>query len=186
MIVVLIVAAEFAFWAVLAAGLAVRYLLRMRRTSAALLLGVPLIDALLLTATAVDLTRGEEPTFAHGLAALYLGFTIAYGHSVIAWADRHVAYRFGGGPKPAAVTLYGMERAREEWRVWSRTLIAVVISLVVLECLIWATENAGDADGGVDPLRASEGAALRVLGIHGIVALAYTIWPKRAPADAGS
>jgi hypothetical protein len=180
MIVALIAAAEIAFWVVLAAGLAARYLLRMRRTSVALLLGVPLIDVLLLAATALDLARGEEAGYAHGLAALYLGFTVAYGHSVIAWADRHVAHRFGGGPKPVAVKRYGWDRAREEWRVWSRTLVAVLISLAVLEALVWLADH---ADSGADtaPLRASEGTAVRVLAIHGVVALTYTIWRKPHP-----
>jgi Bacterial regulatory proteins, luxR family len=42
-----IVNAEVLFWVFLAAGLAVRYLMRRPRLSAALLIGVPLIDLLL-------------------------------------------------------------------------------------------------------------------------------------------
>jgi hypothetical protein len=49
---------------------------------------------------------------------------------------------------------------------------------VVLEGLIRM------AEGEVDPLRHTEARALQVLGIHGIVALTYTLWPKPAPADA--
>jgi hypothetical protein len=81
-----------------------------------------------------------------------------------------------------AVKRYGWERAREEWRVWSLTLAAVVISLVVLECLMWATEEGEETE----PLRATEGTALRVLGIHAVVALSYTIWRKRAPAESAA
>ncbi|MGP4112006.1 hypothetical protein ACTWP5_13955 [Streptomyces sp. 4N509B] len=181
MIVSLIIAAEVAFWVVLGTGLGARYVLRLRRTSTVLLLCVPLIDLLLLTATAVDIERGAEPTWAHGMAALYLGFTVAYGHSVIAWADRHAAHRLGGGPKPATPKRYGWDRARQEWRVWVLTLVAVVISLAVLEGLFLVAEEPGDPDR-VEPLRAAEFTALRIVGIHALVALSYTIWRKKPPA----
>ncbi len=178
MIVTLIVAAEIGFWVVLGGGLAVRYLLRRPRLGGALLLCVPLIDVLLLTATALDLRRGGDPSGAHGLAALYLGFTVAYGHYVIRWADGHAAHRFGGAPRPAKPPRHGMARARHEWRIWGMTLVAVLIGLAVLQAMIWAIDD-GDRS---DPLRAWQWTALRVLGIHALIALSYTVWPKKAPA----
>jgi hypothetical protein len=57
---------EIAFWALLAAGLAARYLLRRRRFSTALLVAVPLVDLVLLTATVVDLGRGATAGSSHG------------------------------------------------------------------------------------------------------------------------
>jgi hypothetical protein len=177
-IVGLIVAAEFGFWAVLAAGLAVRYLLRRPRAGAVLLWCVPLIDALLLAATVVDLRDGAEPSDAHGLAALYLGFTVAYGHYVITWADGHVAHRFAGGPKPRKPPRYGSARARHEWRIYAMTLIAVAIALPVLQVMIWTV----DARVGTEPLRTMQANALRVLGIHGVIALSYTLWPRKSPS----
>lgn len=182
MIVSAIIAAEVAFWVVLAAGLATRYLLRMRRTSVVLLLAVPLVDVALLVVTAVDVHGGAEPSTAHGLAALYLGFTVAYGHTVIAWADRHMAHRLGGGPKPVKVKRYGWERAWEEWRLWGLTLIAVAISLGVLQVLIRLAEDGG---AGVDALHWAESTAVRVLVIHGVVALSYTVWRTKPPEHAG-
>jgi hypothetical protein len=179
MIVGLIVAAEFGFWAVLAAGLAVRYLLRRPRAGAVLLWCVPLIDVVLLTATAVDLSRGAEPSGAHGLAALYLGFTVAYGHYTIAWADRHVAHRFANGPKPPKPPRYGAARARHEWRIWSMTLVAVVIALAVLQTMIWTIDASASH---TEPLRQWQGTALRVLGIHAVIAASYTLWPKKSPS----
>ncbi|WP_049578176.1 hypothetical protein [Streptomyces sp. SBT349] len=180
MIVALIAAAEVGFWLVLGAGLAVRYLLRMPRLSAVLLVCVPLIDVLLLTATAVDLARGAEPSAAHGLAALYLGFTVGYGHYTIAWADRHAAHRLAGGPRPQKPPRYGMARARHEWRIWSMTLVAVLIALAVLQVMIWAI---GDADR-TESLRGWQWTALRVVGIHGLIALSYSVFPRRAPEGA--
>lgn len=180
MIVAFIIAAEFAFWVVLAAAFAVRYLLRMPRTSTVLLWCVPLIDVLLLAATAVDLRDGAKPSDAHGLAALYLGFTIAYGHYVIGWADRHAAHRLGKGPRPAKPPRYGSGRAWHEWRIWSMTLVAMAIGLAVLQAMIWFIDSA-DPDHTTEPLRTMQVNAVRILGIHLIVALSYTLWPKKAP-----
>ncbi|MCF6506523.1 hypothetical protein E9549_03735, partial [Blastococcus sp. MG754426] len=58
---VAIIACEIGFWVVLAAGLLTRYVLRRPRLGGALLLGVPLVDAVLLVLTAVDLGSGAAP-----------------------------------------------------------------------------------------------------------------------------
>ncbi|WP_226961765.1 MULTISPECIES: hypothetical protein [Streptomyces] len=171
----LILAAEVAFWVVLASGLAVRYLLRMRRLGGALLLGVPLIDVLLLTATAIDLRGGGEMSAGHGLAVLYLGFTVGYGHYLVTWADGHAAHRLGGAARPAKPPRYGMARAGHEWRLWRMTLVSVLIVVTVAQLLRWFISEPETDRGMV----AVQFAALRVLGIHTLIAVAYTIWPKR-------
>ncbi|CAM5444816.1 hypothetical protein SGLAM104S_02192 [Streptomyces glaucescens] len=61
MIVALIIACEVGFWVLLALGLAVRYLLKWRRTSNVLLLCEPVLELVLFVATAVDLKNGAEP-----------------------------------------------------------------------------------------------------------------------------
>lgn len=98
MIVTLIVACEIAFWVLLAAGLALRYGARRPRLGAAVLLCEPVLELVLLAVTAVDLKNGAEPDWKHGLAAVYIGFTVGLGHSTIKWADARVAHRFAGGP----------------------------------------------------------------------------------------
>ena len=108
----LIVACEVGFWVVLLAALAARYLLRKEPLSRALLLGLPLIDVLLLIFTALDLRRGAPATFAHGLAAAYLGFTIAFGGMAVKWADAHFAHRFAAGPLPAKAPSRGWAAVR--------------------------------------------------------------------------
>ena len=178
MILALIAAAEIGFWVLLAAGLAVRYLLRRRRASTVLLACVPLVDVLRLAATALDLRNGAEPSFGHGLAALYLGFTVAYGHYMIRWADGHAAHRLDGAPRPPKPPRYGKARARHEWRLWLMTLVAVALALAVLEAM---AAIVGDADQAA-PLRGWQDTAVKALVIHGIVALTYTIWPKKPPA----
>lgn len=79
MIVTLIVVCEVGFWVLLAAGLATRYLLKMPRTGLALLLCEPLLEVLLLVVTAIDLKNGADPSWKHGLAALYIGYTVGHG-----------------------------------------------------------------------------------------------------------
>ncbi|MER6343996.1 hypothetical protein ACWC10_14390 [Streptomyces sp. NPDC001595] len=178
MIVALIIACEVGFWVLLALGLAVRYLLRWRRTSVALLLCEPVLELVLFAATAVDLKNGAVPGWEHGLAALYIGFTLAYGHYTIRWLDGHAAHRLAGAPRPAGAPRYGMPRARHEARLWLRTLLAAAVACALLQAAI---RYVGD-DGDISSLRSFQWVALRAAGIHGLVALAYFVWPKKAPA----
>ncbi|WP_060883282.1 hypothetical protein [Streptomyces caniscabiei] len=178
MIVALIIACEVGFWVLLALALAVRYLWKKRRTSVVLLLCEPVLELVLFVVTAIDLKNGAEPSWEHGVAALYIGFTVGYGHYMIKWLDGHAAHRLGGGPKPAGPPKYGLARARHEGRLWTRTLVATGVALALLQLAVWYV---GD-DGNVDSLRSFQWVALRAAGIHGLVALAYTIWPKKEPS----
>jgi hypothetical protein len=173
-IVTLIIACEVGFWVLLAAGLAVRYLLKLRRTSVALLLCEPLLELVLFVVTAIDLKRGAEPSWEHGLAALYIGFTVAYGHYTIHWLDGHAAHRLAGGPRPAGPPRYGMARAAHEGRLWLRTLLAAAVACGLLQLAIWYV-------GEPAALRDWQYTALRTLAVHGLIALTYLIWPKKSP-----
>ncbi|MEV4332376.1 hypothetical protein AB0K02_17865 [Streptomyces sp. NPDC049597] len=177
MIVTLIVVCEVGFWVLLAAGLATRYLLRMPRTGAALLLCEPLLEVVLLVATAVDLENGAEPSWKHGLAALYIGYTVGHGHRTVTWLDGHAAHRFGGAPPPAKPPRYGMARAKHEGRVWLGTLIAAAVTTVLLRVAIWYV---GDASR-TGSLESWTTVAWQAAGIHGLIALSYAVWPKKAP-----
>ncbi|UUU30867.1 hypothetical protein JIX56_13635 [Streptomyces sp. CA-210063] len=177
MIVALIIACEVGFWVLLALALAVRYLLKKRRASVVLLLCEPVLELVLFVVTAIDLKNGAEPSWEHGLAALYIGFTVGYGHYMISWLDGHAAHRLGGGPKPVGPPKYGLARARHEGKLWVRTLVAAGVALVLLQGAVWYVGG----DGNVESLRSFQWAALRAAGIHGLVALAYTIWPKKEP-----
>ena len=74
----------------LAGGLALRYLAKMPRAGAAVLLCEPVLELVLLVATAVDLKNGAEPDWRHGLAAVYIGYTVGLGRATIRWVDAHV------------------------------------------------------------------------------------------------
>lgn len=181
MIVALIIACEVGFWVLLAAGLAVRYLLERRRTSVVLLLCEPVLELVLFVVTAVDLRNGAEPSWEHGLAALYIGFTVAYGHYTITWLDGQAAHRLAGAPRPPRPPRYGLARARHEGRLWLRTLVAAAVACALLQAAIWYV-----GEGDTSSLRMFQWVALRALGIHGLIALTYLIWPKKAPADAAA
>jgi hypothetical protein len=133
---VLIVACEIGFWVILLLGLGCRYLLRRERLSRALLLGLPLIDLLLLVFTAVDVRRGATATFAHGLAAAYVGFTVAFGAMAVKWADAHFAHRFAAGPAPQQPPARGWPAVRYEFSLWARCIIACIITMFLIEALI--------------------------------------------------
>ncbi|MFJ7182104.1 hypothetical protein ACIQXA_38445 [Streptomyces massasporeus] len=178
MIVALIAACEIGFWVLLAAGLATRYLLKMPRTGLALLLCEPLLEVVLLVATALDLKNGAEPNRTHGLAALYIGYTVGHGHRTVKWLDGHAAHRLGGAPPPPKPPRFGPARARHEGAVWLGTLTAAVVATVLLQLAIWYVHD----PSRVTSLESWRWVAWRTAGIHGLIALSYAIWPRRAPA----
>lgn len=132
----LIVGCEAAFWLLLVSGLTSRYILRRKVFSNVLLLALPIVDLVLLTVTALDLKSGASATFAHGLAAAYVGFTIAFGGITVAWADRHFAHRFAGAPAPPSAPEYGWPALRYELQLWVRCVLAAAITLALLASLI--------------------------------------------------
>jgi hypothetical protein len=128
-IAVAIAAAEAAFWALVLGGLAARYGLRRRRLSTVLLAAVPAVDVLLLTVTVVDLAAGAETAWSHGLAAVYLGFSVVLGPPLIRALDR----RFAGVPAPPV----------DEWRLWLRAVAAALLSAVLLGALMLVADDPG-------------------------------------------
>ncbi|GGC85029.1 hypothetical protein GCM10011512_09890 [Tersicoccus solisilvae] len=178
MIAAVIIACEVGFWVLIALGLIARYPLRMRRTGTVLLAATPVVDLVLLAVTVIDLRAGATAGLLHGLAALYLGFSIAYGHQMIRWADLRFAHRFAGGPPPRKLT--GRVYATECWKDVARTVLAAAIASGLLALL---TALVGD------PSRTEALTGLyRILGIVVAVeliwAVSYTIWPRKAPAVA--
>jgi hypothetical protein len=138
MLLAVIAGCEIAFWVLLAAGMSVRYLLRLPRIGAVLLAGVPLVDVVLLAAGVVDLQRGGEPSFKHSLAAIFIGVSVGFGHQTIRWADRWAAYLLSSAPRPAKPPKDGPERARRERQGWYRHLLAwaVAVGLMGLGALL--------------------------------------------------
>jgi hypothetical protein len=181
-IVALIVICEVGFWALLAAGLATRYLLKKPRAGAALLLAEPLLEVLLLVVTAIDLKNGAEPSAKHGIAALYIGYTVGHGHTTVKWLDGHAAHRLGGGPPPVVRPKYGMPRARHEGKIWLGTLVAAAVATGLLLLAVWYVGDSGDTSS----LKEWMAISWRAAGIHGVIALTYLLWPKKDPAGKDS
>lgn len=153
-LVLLIAVCEVAFWVVLVAGLVARYPLRRPRLGAVLLLCVPLVDLVLVTASLTDVSRGTSPGFAHGLAAVYLGFTVAFGHSLVTWADVRFAHRYAGGPAPVKPPRDGLAALPHELRELGKAVLAAVIAgaVIVAMTLVAGAEIPPVREWGGDPL----------------------------------
>ncbi|CAM3377414.1 hypothetical protein ACH4LN_14635 [Streptomyces albus] len=183
MIVTLIIACEVGFWVLLAAGLALRYLARMPRTGAAVLLCEPLLEVVLLVATAIDLKNGAEPDVWHGLAAVYIGVTATHGHYMVKWADGHAARLLKRGPRPAGPPKYGWPRAVHEWKMAARGVGAAAIAAALLQIAVWYV---GEGTTQSEPLHDWQLRVAMYAGICVLIAVTYTVWPKQAPAEAAS
>jgi hypothetical protein len=174
-----IVAGEIAFWLVLGAGLSARYLLRRRRLGALLLAATPLVDLALLVATVIDLRGGAEAAWAHGLAAVYIGVSVAFGPSMVRWADHRFAHRFAGGPEPWRPPKHGRARARYEWREFGKAVVAWAVSVALLLAGIGLV---GDASR-TEALQAWLAQVTLVLAIWSLWPITHTIWPARPAQD---
>ncbi|MFV2121785.1 hypothetical protein ACE14D_26485 [Streptomyces sp. Act-28] len=65
--------------------------------------------------------------------------------------------------------------------MWLGSLVGGVVATVLLQAAVWYVDD----PARVDPLRGWMGGAWRAVGIHGLIALSYAIWPKRAPEEKG-
>ncbi|MDM5280575.1 hypothetical protein QUF95_24800 [Paenibacillus silvae] len=179
MIAYFIVACEIAFWVFVAAGLSVRYMLGKKRLGLALLAATPVVDVMLLVATVLDLQRGAVASTVHGIAAIYIGVSIAFGHQMIAWADRYFQYWFRGGDNPRRNKLYGREHAKNERMGWMRHFVAWGIGSAILFMMIWWI---GDADR-TEVFSGLIRVWTMILGIDFLISFSYTLWPKKASAE---
>lgn len=176
MILAVIVACEVAFWVAILIGLIARYPLRRPRLGLVVLACVPLIDLVLLIATAVNLRSGATAGVEHGLAAIYIGFSVAYGHRLIAWADVRFAHRFAGGPQPER--LFGAAYTRHCWGDVVRTSIAAVIAGGLTAGLVWWVDDPNRTRALNENYRWL--ALVFVLDL--LWAISTAMWPRRAPA----
>lgn len=173
--VLLIAACEVGFWLLVVAGLLARYPLRAPAVGAVLLSAVPLVDLVLLVATAAHLRAGAQASWAHGLAAVYLGFTLAYGRRLVAWADLRFAHRFAGGPAPVA--LYRWDYARRCWADVLRTTAgALVATALLLGVRAWIDDPSRTA--ALEQFHPLLGV---VVAVEVLWAVGYTVWPRSAP-----
>lgn len=178
MLLAFILGTEIAFWCFLGAGLATRYLLRWRRVSTVLLLCIPLVEVALLVAAVIDLNRGGEANRIHGLAAVFLGVTVAYGSRMMKWADARFAHRYAGGPAPAKRPKRGPEHARAERVGWYRHSLAWMVGCGLLLLGIWWVDDAGRTDA----LWLTARLWTLILAIDFVVSFSYTLRPRATTA----
>lgn len=100
----------------------------MPRLGAVFLYATPLIDLALLTLTYIDLSHEGKSNFVHGISAIYIGFTLMSGHSVMRIIDAKFA-RKHGAQLPAEVDTSSPAR---QLKIWYCRLTASGISAVLL------------------------------------------------------
>lgn len=134
-----IIAAEVLFWVFLFGGLFMRYALGWKRAGLLLLASTPVIDLALIGMTYVDLYRGSDSSFFHGMSAFYVGFSIVLGPDIIAACDRKFAARFAGEPAPPRESATHAEQVT----TWKKACLASIISLVLLAIAFFITGFGG-------------------------------------------
>lgn len=171
-----IVACEVAFWAFVLAGLVARYLLRRPKLGVALLLMTPVVDLVLVAATVIDLRAGAQADLFHGLAAIYVGVSVAFGSRMIGWADERFAHRFAGGPPPQRPPKYGPEHARREREGGYRHLLAWSIGSILLFGMSWLVGDPVTTDS----LLGRAALWSFILAIDFVWSFSYTLWPRKS------
>lgn len=174
MLVGLIAACEVAFWLVLGTGLLLRYAARLPRASVVVLACTPLVDVVLLVAAIIDLQGGGTATAAHGLAAIYIGCSIGFGHRMIAWADSWAAYKLAGAPRPQKPAKGTREHAAHERSMWFRHLLAWAVGCGLLMAAVGLI---GDSDR-TQALSGMAGVWTVVLVIDMLVSFSYSLRPR--------
>ncbi|RCX20476.1 hypothetical protein DFP94_103207 [Fontibacillus phaseoli] len=172
----MIVICEIAFWFVIIAGLTVRYFFKLPKLGLFLLALTPVIDLILLAMTGLDLYRGAEATTAHAIAAVYIGVSIAFGKSMVGWADERFRYYVAKQDAAKPVKRYGMDYAKHYLKGFFRHILSFLIGAGLLIGLIyWINDPARtEALSGVLKLWCL------VLGIDLLITCSYFIWPRQA------
>lgn len=174
MLYAVIITCEVLFWVLVLAGLATRYLLRRPRLGGWLLVAAPLVDLVLLAATVLDLRSGAAATTAHALAAVYLGVSVGFGHSMVRWADVRFAHRFAGGPAPERPPRTGRAHAARERKGFARHLLAYAVGAALLGGATLVIGDPARTAALTDVLRLWS----LVVAVDGAISLSYTVRPR--------
>ncbi|MDW4508635.1 hypothetical protein R7236_09490 [Priestia megaterium] len=169
----MIIACEIAFWIVILLGLAARYMFKKQKLSFFILALTPVVDFFLLIVTSVDLYGGATATYAHAIAAVYIGISIAFGKSMIQWADeRFQYYVMKSGEKPRR--RYGKEYAKHYFKSWLQHLVAYAIGAALLAAMMYIVPN-----GKTNVLQNVVEFWTVIVGIDFLLSLSNFVWPKK-------
>ncbi|MGG3572942.1 hypothetical protein ABES80_10725 [Bacillus gobiensis] len=170
----IIIACEIAFWVVIAIGLVTRYVLKQNKLGLIFLALTPVIDLILLVITGIDLYGGAEATTAHAIAAVYIGVSIAFGKSMIEWADERFQYYVTKkGPKP--LKRFGMNHAKHSLKGWLKHVLAYLIGAGLLAGMIYVVDDPSRTEALSGVLKIWS----LILGIDLIIAISYFISPRK-------
>jgi hypothetical protein len=169
-----IVTCEVLFWVLVLAGLVTRYVLKRPRAGAVLLIGAPLVDLLLLTATVADLRTGGTAGTAHALAAVYIGVSVGFGHSMVRWADERFAHRYAGGPAPTRAPRTGRAHAAHVRRGLLRHVVAYLVGVTLLGLAVVVIGDPARTEALTQVIRLWT----LVLGVDAVFSLSYTVRPR--------
>lgn len=176
-----IIICEIGFWVVILAGLISRYLLKKEKLGLFFLALTPLVDLILLIATGLDLYNGAIASIVHGLAAVYIGVSIAYGKGMIQWADSRFQYYFlKQGDKPRKK--YGREFAFQNLKGWGKHVFAFLIGVILLGIVVFLVNDASRTEALLTVIKVWS----LVLGIDFLISLSYFVWPRKPSSTSKS
>lgn len=173
----LIIACEIGFWMFVLAGLTARYIMKKKKLGTFLLICTPIVDLLLLIATVYDLKKGAIASTIHGISAIYIGVSIAFGHQMVKWADARFHYRFGNGEKPVKIH-YGKVHARKQREGWYRHLLSWFIGGGILIGIVLFIHNHSQTEALLHTFQLWS----LILVIDFIISFSYTVFPKKQKA----
>jgi len=135
--------------------------------------GHGLLAVVLLGAVTAHLATGATASWHHGLAALYIGFSVTYGHRMIAWADTRFAHRFADRSLPVKPT--GLQYTKQCWADVFRTMAAVIIAAGIIAAMTWWVGQPARTEA----LTGWYGVLGIIVAIEIIWAASYSIWPRK-------
>ncbi|KGR76117.1 hypothetical protein [Ureibacillus sinduriensis] len=169
-----IIAAEILFWIAILAGLFTRYVLKHKQLSYLFFLLTPLIDLALIALTVVDLQSGAVATTAHGISVIYIGVSIAYGKTMIGWADDKFQTYFLK-KESTKKALYGIEKGWHELKMLGRHVFAFAIGSVIFWLILtYIDPNSTEAMRNVWRIWSI------ALLVDGVISISYLLFPKKA------
>ncbi|TKI70554.1 hypothetical protein FC756_07840 [Lysinibacillus mangiferihumi] len=169
-----IIAAEIAFWIVILIALVCRYRFNKPKLSIFFFALTPVIDLLLILLTALDLKAGTPASASHGIAAIYIGVSIAYGKTMITWADEKFQQWF------LKITiekqrLTGLAKGIHEVKMLGLHVLAYIISTSLLYAMIVFIGQHTDTSSLLQVMKIWG----IVLIIDAVISLSYVIFPSK-------
>jgi hypothetical protein len=171
----MIVLCEVAFWVVILTGLSLRYLFNLKKLGFFFLALTPLIDLILIAITSFDLYRGATATVAHGLAAVYIGVSLAFGKNMIDWIDVRFQKYILKTDASMPEKLTGIPFANHYAKGFIRHLIAFAIGCSILALMIFYIDDSSRTEALYGIMKVWG----FILAIDVYITSSYFFWPKK-------